>query len=130
MSSAVKGAPSDQRTVAQLQRYAVGVSGELVALRHVGNDLSVGGHLQDPRRADHGFLHQVVPRHVVEGINVELATIAADRLHRFHHLRLFRQPLVDRWQLAPGYHLRQHGSFLVLAGGDRHRLFVGLFFSG
>ena len=51
VSSAVKGAPSDQRTFAQLQRYALGVSGELVALRRVGNDLAVGGHLQDPRGA-------------------------------------------------------------------------------
>ena len=103
------------------EQHAAVVLGQLETGRYVGHDLAVVGELQEERRTVLRAVAQVAPRAAVGVEGGDRAAVAPHHLERDDHLRLDRQPFVDRRQLAGGDPGGQHRRLVVLAAGHGDR---------
>ena len=115
--------------VGPLEPLPEGEQHALVVRRHleigcyVGHDLAVVGELQEERRTVLRSVAQVSPGTAVGVERGDRAAVAPHRLERDDHLRLDRQPFVDRRQLAGGDPGGQHRRLAVLAAAGDHDRF-------
>ncbi len=91
------------------------VIGEVVVFGDVHEDLGVGEVIpEEPIHAQGGEAPQI---DWVDFSEAQGASVGADPVLGFNHLRLCREPLIDGRQLAVGDHFGQHGGFVI--GGRR-----------